>query len=259
MKGRLFRGIALPVFIVSPAMAANLPLKAPPVPPVAVSGWTGFYIGANAGYAFGQNSTSCSFTPGIGSPCQGAAFPDLKSRGGLLGVEAGANWQYQDWVLGAAVDWSALDVNASAYFPSIDSGKSNQVASRYDWLGTARGRVGYAVGQSLFYGTGGLAFGRVNDSYGNDVLGTSLSNPARVFNMAVDRTGWTAGAGWEYRMAQNWDFKLEYLHVDLGGTTLDISASGTSGNSALGNPPGSSVVHFGNAFDLVRAGVDFRW
>src|SRR5579871_3026399 len=172
MNGRLIRGLALPVFIVSPAMinpavAANLPLKAPPAPAPSIPTWTGYYVGANAGFAFGQNSTSCSFNPSIaGSPCDGTTFPDLKPRGGLFGLEAGANWQYQSWVVGLAADLSALDVHSSAYFPSVDSGKSNQVSTRFDWLGTTRGRVGYAVGQSLFYGTGGLAYGGVNNSYG---------------------------------------------------------------------------------------------
>ena len=240
-------------------MAADLPVKAPPaLTPAAIvaPNWTGFYVGVNAGYAWGQNATSCTFIPGIGSPCQGISFPDLKSRGGLFGAEIGANWQYQNWVVGAAADWSALDLHANTSFPSVDPGKTDQLASRYDWLGTARGRVGYAVGQSLFYGTGGLAVARVKDTYGNEVN----TGSAGYFATASNRVGWTAGAGWEYRITQNWGVKLEYLHVDLGDTTLDISAATTNRTIAFGgNPPGSSVLHFNNAFDLVRAGVNFKW
>ena len=151
---------------------------------------------------------------------------------------------------------SALDLHANTSFPSVDPGKTDQLASRYDWLGTARGRVGYAVGQSLFYGTGGLAVARVKDTYGNEVN----TGSAGYFATASNRVGWTAGAGWEYRITQNWGVKLEYLHVDLGDTTLDISAATTNRTIAFGgNPPGSSVLHFNNAFDLVRAGVNFKW
>jgi outer membrane immunogenic protein len=257
VKSRLL-GVALPVFIATPGMAADLPVKAPPAPalPVAANtNWTGFYVGLNAGYAWGQNATNCSFVPGINSPCQGLALPDLKSQGGLFGAEIGANWQYQNWVIGAALDWSALDLHASTTsFPSIDPGKTDQLASRYDWLGTARGRVGYVVGQSLFYGTGGFAFGRVKDTYNNDI---NTSN-AGYFTTASNRIGWTAGVGWEYRINQNWGFKLEYLHVDLGTTSLDVSAAATNANT-VGSPPGSSVLHFNNVFDLVRAGVNFKW
>jgi outer membrane immunogenic protein len=252
VKSRFLYGVALPVLIASPAMAANLPVKAPPAPAPAaipVPIWTGFYVGLNAGYAWGQNATSCTFVSGVFSPCGGIGFPDLKSHGGLFGAEIGANWQFQNWVVGAAVDWSALDLHADEFFPSVDKGKSDQIASRYDWLGTARGRIGYAVGQSLFYGTGGLAIGRVKDTYLNEINTSS----AGYFATASNRTGWTAGAGWEYRLTQNWGVKLEYLHVDLGDTNLDISAARGVG------PPGSSVLHFSNAFDLIRAGVNYKW
>jgi len=126
VKRRLL-GAALPVFIVSPAIAANLPVKAPPAPvpaPIAVPTWTGFYVGVNAGYAWGQNATNCTFVPGIAGPCEGIGFPDLKSRGGPIGAEIGANWQFQNWVVGAAVDWSALDLHADEFFPSVDWGKA---------------------------------------------------------------------------------------------------------------------------------------
>jgi outer membrane immunogenic protein len=237
------------------AIAADLPLKAPPAPAPTAFNWTGYYVGLNAGAAWGDNSTSCAFTPGIGTACDGIGFPSLKSSGGLLGAEIGADWQYQNLVLGAAADWSALDLHGSSYFPSVDPGKANQTGSRYDWLGTARGRLGFAAGQSLFYGTAGFAFARVSDTYLNEINTPS----AGYFTTSGIRTGWTAGAGWEYAFNRNWAVKLEYLHVGLGRSNLDISSAFTSGNFLLGTPPGSAVLHYNNAFDLVRAGVDFRW
>jgi outer membrane immunogenic protein len=258
VKSRLLRGAALPLLIATPAMAADLPVKAPPAPPppaATLPNWTGVYVGLDAGYAWGKDDPSCAFVPGVGSPCQGIAFPDLKSQGGLFGAEIGANWQYQNWVLGVAADWSALDVHSSAAFPSVDAGKTDQLAGRYDWLGTARGRVGYAFGQSLLYGTGGFAAGQVKYAYNNEFNSTS----AGYFTTTGTRDGWTAGAGWEYRITPNWGFKLEYLHVNLGSSTLDISASKTDGNLVLGNLPGTSVLHFNNSFDLVRAGVNYKW
>jgi outer membrane immunogenic protein len=236
-------------------MASDLPLKAPPAAATAGYNWTGLYVGLDAGAAWGNNSTNCAYIPGIGTACEGLGLPALKSAGGLFGGEVGANWQYQNWVVGAAADWSALDVHGSSIFPSVDAGKANQIASRYDWLGTARGRFGYAVGQSLFYGTGGLAVGRVKDSYFNDMNGAGSG----FFSTADTRAGWTAGAGWEYAASQHWTFKVEYLHVDLGTTNLDISGAHTGGNFALGTAPGTAILHFNNALDLVRAGVNFKW
>lgn len=217
--------------------------------------WTGIHLGLNAGYAWGDNPTDCSYVPGIFTACQGIAFPELKSSGGLIGSEIGADWQYQSWVLGAAADFSLLDLQSSTAFSSVDPGKTDQLASRYDWLGTARGRVGYAVGQSLFYGTGGVAFARVSDTYLNEINTSSFG----AFSTSGVRTGWTAGAGWEYALTANWAVKLEYLHVDLANTNLDISGAATSGNAQVGTPSGSSVLHFNNSFDVVRAGINYKW
>jgi len=69
-----------------------------------------------------------------------------------------------------------------------------------NWDATLRGRVGYAVNKVLIYGTGGVAFGGVQNA------GASATN-----------TGWTAGAGIEAAVTQNVTARVEYRHTDLGG------------------------------------------
>lgn len=219
--------------------------------------WTGFYTGLNAGYAWGNNTPICSVVPGATSPCNGLAIPTENSQGGIFGIEVGANWQYQNWVVGAAADWSVTDLHDSYSFPSVDAGKSDALSSRYDWLGTARGRLGYVAGQSLFYGTGGLAVGRVKHEFDNDFNSTTGS--AQSFVTTGTMAGWTAGAGWEYMINRNLSVKAEYLHVDLGKSQLDISASPTNANFGAGAAPGTSILHFNNTFDIVRAGINLRW
>lgn len=54
MKSRLLGSIALPAILAGPAMAADLPVKARPLPPASVFNWTGFYAGANVGRAWGH-------------------------------------------------------------------------------------------------------------------------------------------------------------------------------------------------------------
>ena len=78
------------------------------------------------------------------------------------------------------------------------------------WLSTARGRVGYAFDRWLPYLTGGGAFGRVN-----------IGNASGTVDET--KTGWTAGVGLEYAFLGNWTAKIEYLHVDLGTATCDVS------------------------------------
>jgi outer membrane immunogenic protein len=243
---RLIESTALGGLIFSTPIGA---FAASPVPYT----WTGIHFGLDAGYAWGNNSTTCDFVPGLNTACQGLAVPNLKSKGGAFGSEVGADWQYQNWVVGAAADFSLLNLHGNSYFSSVDAGKSDQIASRYDWLGTARGRVGYAVGQSLFYGTGGFAFAHVSDSYLND-LATGNSG---AFSSSGVRTGWTVGGGWEYALNPNWSVKLEYLHVDLRNSNLDISGAVT--NLSAGAAPGSAIMHFNNSFDLGRVGVNYKW
>ena len=92
-----------------------------------------------------------------------------------------------------------------------------------------RGRVGYALNNVLFYGTGGLAFGELR---------------AEGFGLSESRTstGWTVGAGAEMGLAQNWTAKIEYLYVDLSDSRFAIT----------GMPNGAR-------FGVVRLGVNYRF
>ena len=135
----------------------------------------------------------------------------------------------------------------STQFPSIDFGKTDQLASRYDWLGTARGRVGLAAGRSLFYGTGGVAFGRVKHEYTHNVFNEAPGS-AQTFAATDTLVGWTAGVGWEFMLNQHWTVKAEYLHVDLGTSDRNISSVASG-----------STLHFTNRLNLIRAGVNFKF
>ena len=69
---------------------------------------------------------------------------------------------------------------------------------------------------SLFYGTGGLAYGSIKTTgalagfNGNGVAVASIGSSSDI------RVGWTVGAGVEGMITNNWTAKLEYLYMDLG-------------------------------------------
>src|ERR1700690_39425 len=130
------------------ASAADLPTKAPvyKAPAVApVSNWTGFYVGLNAGYAWGNSDPTL-----IGSVTAPPFLltsttqdpPGLSPRGFIGGGQAGYNWQSGMWVFGGEVDFSGLDAKADATVSPFFTGKgsNNTVtwSSQYDWLFTAR-------------------------------------------------------------------------------------------------------------------------
>src|SRR5690242_10082447 len=85
-----------------PAMAADMPVKAPPLAPVWA--WTGWYGGINGGYSWGHWRTdgNALIFPDGANALTGVARP--KVNGGLGGLQAGYNWQRDRWLLGIEVD-----------------------------------------------------------------------------------------------------------------------------------------------------------
>ena len=80
---------------------------------------------------------------------------------------------------------------------------------RTDFLASITARVGYAWDSWLFYGKGGVAWAGDNYSAA-DLLGTF------DFEGLETRIGWTAGAGVEWALWNNWSVKLEYDYYGFG-------------------------------------------
>lgn len=185
--------------------------------PVPASNWTGFYLGGNIGSATARDRTTASF---LGATDVFSLAPDGYIGGGQIGY----NWQATNWVFGLEADFqgsTARDNRTAVLGPSV------AYDSKLPWLGTVRGRLGYSVGSTLFYGTGGYAYGDVKTN-----IVTATTN--ETFDRG--RSGWTAGAGIESPLTflgffgPNWTSKTEYLYVDLGSTT-DIFAGGAGVNT----------------------------
>ena len=222
--------------------AADLPMKAAP-PPVEIYNWTGFYIGAAAGGSFGfsdhvDQATGLSDTSGY------------NVKGGLIGGTLGYNWQMSNFVVGfeGDVSWVAErgvmpDVGPVALTNNfVDLGTGQSLFASFTnetWLATARGRVGYAVNNLLFYGTGGFAAAGVGagiyDSAHNLLASTSST-----------RTGWTAGGGLEWGFAPNWSAKFEWLYMKFNSVTFNTLVA-----------EGPRTVPFDD--NVVRFGVNYRF
>jgi outer membrane immunogenic protein len=197
MTSKLIKtGLVLAALLAAPFAANAADLRAPTykapayVAPSAPS-WTGFYVGLNAGYGFGDADWSA---PG----------GDPSPSGFLVGGTIGYNLQTGSWVWGVEADiaWSNMEDTAGAR------------STELPWFGTARGRIGYAGwGSMMPYITAGAAFASVENSVG----------PASI---TETRIGWTAGLGLEYMVWSNWSVKFEYLYADLG--TADVPGPGTA-------------------------------
>jgi len=184
----------------SAAVAADMPLKAPP--PVAVFSWTGCYVGIEGGGAWGRSrhdslsqiSPANNFTP------------KFDVSGGLAGVEYGCNQQFGgNWVFGVEGDISWTNKKGNSFDTGPAGNPTFLSETKEKWISTSRARIGWAWDRSLVYITGGLASAKVD---------ANVTLPANgTFTDTHTLYGWTAGAGVEYAFLNNWSLKVEYLYA----------------------------------------------
>ena len=267
MKKKLLAGVALGALLIgAPAMAADMPVKAPKAPVVIPYSWTGFYVGANVGYSWGRANTDFAATNL--APFGLSGFSQKLNLDGIIGGgQLGYNWQANNqWVFGLEADFQGSgekdsDPRAPLIF-SIDVNENTLTATanqtleaKIKWFGTVRGRVGYLVTPTvLLYGTGGLAYGRIETSSTQSLTvalgGVSATNASSV-DATKNRFGWTAGAGVEGAIpnTRDWTWKAEYLYIDFG----HIGASGT--DMVLGTYSWNTHV----TDHIARVGVNYRF
>jgi outer membrane immunogenic protein len=189
-------------------------------PVVAYYNWTGFYVGINAGYGFGESDWSAVPTA------------SNKPKGFLVGGTLGYNYQIGSIVWGIEGDFNYADVK-----DSVDCAPGVTCETKNDWLATFRGRVGYAFDRWLPYVTAGGAYGNVEATVSVPIAGLAASSSS-------DQFGWTVGAGLEYAFLGNWTAKVEYLYVDLG-------------DFDTGPAPFVNNVSFKQ--NIVRAGLNYKF
>jgi high affinity Mn2+ porin len=196
---RTVAGLALGMFAMDvPALAADMPLKAPRI---SFHEWSGLYIGAHAGFGGGHSSAALS----------DPVLTETRNRhSGLIGgLQAGYNYRASSGVLlGFEADVSFPNYLRSNLVVSSLTTARSDVTEQWDYIGTARGRLGYSAGPWLFYATGGFAW--AGERFLNTPTGGEDEKHLHI------RPGWAAGAGVEYAFAPHWSVKLEYLTYQFG-------------------------------------------
>jgi high affinity Mn2+ porin len=172
--------------------------------------WTGLYFGAHAGFGGGRSAAT------ISDPARVTGRNDF---GGLIGgVQGGYNlWLPSGLLLGTEADISFPSYIESNSIVSKLATARSDVTHQWDFIGSARGRIGYATGPWLAYTTGGFAF--AGERYLND-----LPSGDREKTLGA-RYGWTAGAGLEYAFAPHWSARLEYLYYRFDGTSVQFPSA----------------------------------
>jgi outer membrane immunogenic protein len=235
--------------------------------------WSGFYIGANVGYSAGRANFSTTNANVFPASAQFGTTDTASNERALTGVigggQIGYNWQTGPaWVWGFEADFqgsgernrsvtSNQELNGAP--PALQT-VVTAVQQKLDWFGTARVRLGYVVGNVMFYGTGGYAFGRVEDA---EATSRTPSVPgsasfAGAATVSSTRSGWTAGGGAEAKLYGNWSAKVEYLFMDLGALDNNFNVRLTSGanNGAILL---NHTAHLRLEDHLFRAGLNYKF
>jgi outer membrane immunogenic protein len=256
--------------------------------------WTGFYLGANTGVGWGNASSvnqpadpasRLFFQSAFSDFAPGSFDTSFDQNGWVGGFQAGYNWQAGAFVWGVEADIQKSAISGSGSQPAFLSPSvfgsafpfTVNVQSELQWFGTVRGRVGFLLAPNLLlYGTGGLAYGETQTdarisigparafpltvAYSNGGHALICTTPANSSSVCYSgsnsemRVGWTAGGGGEWKLDANWSVKFEYLHIQLAGTSVNLTSP----------PPSTPGVNtnFGfddQAYDIVRVGLNSRF
>lgn len=199
-----------------------------------VADWSGFYGGGHVSYVDSQ----LGFRDEAGAVLEAAdigvtSFRTSQDIG--AGLYGGYNVQWGNAVAGLELDYTFTDAGETR---SIFSGDS-VVGGEIDGLGSLRGRIGVASGESLFYVTGGVGFIDADLRALNTNTGETVS--------FEDFTALVAGAGAEFKITNNLSARAEYFYY---GIDEDSSGCGTCvGGDVYGN----------GELNVVRAGVTYHF
>jgi outer membrane immunogenic protein len=220
-------------------------MKAPPAPSV-VSDWTGFYLGVHGGYGWAKFSSDNFDQPSILIP---GALHNPQPQGALFGGHAGFNWQRGAWVGGLEIDLSGADLKEAQSFSAPFGGLQVTIslATKIDMLATARARFGFLPAQNLLvYGTGGFAWGH---AYAKEAV--CQEEVCSILRTNENMFGWTAGAGLEYKLAENFLLRVEYLHYDFVRQDFPLA------NQLL--PVSPLVLNAATHINAVRGGISYKF
>lgn len=261
------------------ASAADMPVKAPvykAMPAVVAYNWTGCYVGANAGWGHAKHdlSTAAHRFPAnnINATARTAIIKagaaSLDGDGFTGGGQVGCNWQLAgtSFVLGGEGDFNFLSAKASRDTGNVVEPVSGRVVRSIDdigmdWFATIRGRIGFAIDRILIYGTGGVAFAKIDISkrfawnFNDACPVVGGLNECHAGGDNSTRTGWTAGGGVEWAFDNHWSAKAEYLYADFGDVTYQTS---NVGPAFVGAPQVASHT-VSTTLQIARLGINYRF
>jgi outer membrane immunogenic protein len=198
------------------AFAADLPArpytKAPVMAVDPAYDWSGFYIGGHVGYLWGKTRV---VDDGV------LTEPGAPTNGVVGGVLAGYNWQRGPLVLGIEGDFGWTNAHGTGIIinrPPAPPSTPNLYDMRWD--SHFVGKVGFASGQWMIFGTGGLAVADLNFQEG------FVPPAGPIILVGGKYVGFSLGGGVEYAFTRNLLGRLQYIYDDFGSKTYAAADGG---------------------------------
>ncbi len=189
--------------------------------------WSGSYIGAFGGLGISPGRAVLHDYSGSLIPLdvEYGLFPrsiGQNAVGGVGGIAAGFNLQSGSFVGGIEADigyvatsprhhYSRIDIVPVSPFPGVSTNTS--YSTDFGVLGTLRARGGYAFGDTMIFGTAGLAAGQVHNRVELSLVEVGYTSPD--WSGSGLRPGYVVGIGVEHRVTSNTSLKFEALYVNL--------------------------------------------
>ena len=237
--------------LASAASAADLPVRKALPPPPPVFSWTGFYIGAHLGGAWGTTeatATSLSVPPIFTVGGFSVPIAQTQHNGFLGGIQGGYNWQFNNWaVFGVEAQFSWTDLKGTSPCVLVLG-----CTTEHDWITTLAARFGVTYDRLLLYVKGGVAWTKATYTASLNLDG--LINAST--SVSDTRSGWMFGTGLEYAFLGNWSAKIEYNYLDFR------SKDYTFGLGPFGDDPPISIgigVTIPEKVHLIKAGINYRF
>jgi outer membrane immunogenic protein len=227
-----------------PALAADMPVKAPPLVPPPIYSWTRCYLGVNNGGAWANKSNlySGDSVGGVFTP-DNLPLGDAHPSGWVYGGQLGCDYQFAStWVVGIRGMWDGANVRGSNVEPPSPNVTQNYTISSF---GSVVGKVGYLLNPMLeLYALGGVAW--VNDKL------VGIANGEPFDSSQWTRTGYDIGIGLSWIFAPNWDAFIEYDYMGFGTKAIALAGFGPSAGFTY-------YQSIGQSMNEVLVGIDYRF
>jgi outer membrane immunogenic protein len=189
------------------AIAGPAAAQTPPV-----FNWTGFYVGAHAGYGWGD----ADLAPTEGPFAHPGLSVDRDSF--VIGGQFGYNFQYGNFVFGPQARLSFFtgdgSVQSQLFFSPVDYGVET------DWLGSLQARAGVSFGMAMIYVMGGVAGSQLEASARHDSGAGFVT-----YSDKKTRFGAVFGGGVEYAVTPNVSVGLLVQHYVWDGHTFNLGVN----------------------------------